>query len=191
MLETTDEIFRRSEAEFPPDPADEQRRRKQEGKDRASHTDNTYDTKRAPDNEIKHTVEKTRRHLLALTRSTSPMLAMSHVCSLRQQIEYSNDIPPNSVADWDRKPRSRQNFLTTPRVSVNPGNFVLGTMFLAMRHALGMEPPINPDQPSKLNDRGSNRPAQWHSNKCTRHPIVSRSATTGMARKPGHCQVRT
>ena len=83
MREMTDEVFRRNEAKFPPDAADEQRRRKQEGKDRASQTDNSYDTKRAPDNEIKHTVEKTRRHLLALTRSTSFMLAMSHVCSLQ------------------------------------------------------------------------------------------------------------
>ena len=148
MLETTDEIFRRSEAQFSADKAEEQRRRKQEGKDRASHTDNTYDTKRAPENEVKHTVEKTRRHLLALTRSTSFMLAMSHVCSLQQQIEYSNDVPPNNVADWDRKSWSRQNFITTPGVSVDPGNFILGTMFLAIRHALGMEPlintPINP-----------------------------------------------
>ena len=64
-------------------------------------------------------------------------------------------------------------------------------MFPAMPHALGMEPLINPgpDQPSKLNDSGSNRPAQWHSNKCTRHPIVPGSATAGMARKTGHCQV--
>ena len=119
------------------------------------------------------------------------MLAMSHVCSLRQQIEYNNDTPPNNVADWDRKSWSRQNFFTTPGIPIDPGNFVLGTMFLAMRHALGMEPPINPDQPSDLNDSGSNRPAQWHSYKCTRHPIVSGSATAGMARKPGHCQVVT
>ena len=64
-------------------------------------------------------------------------------------------------------------------------------MFLAMRHALGMEPPINTDQLSKLNNSGTNCPAQWHGNKCTRHPIVSGSATAGMARKPGHCQVVT
>ena len=191
VLEMMDEVFRRSEAEFPPDAADQQRRRKQEGKDRASHTDITYDTKRAPDNEVKHTVGNIRRHLLALTRSTAFMLAMSHVCSLQQQIEYSNDIPPNNVADWDRKSWSRQNFFTTPGVPVDPGNFVLGTMFLAMRHTLGMEPPINPDQPSDRNDSGSNRSAQWHSNKCTRHPIVSSSATAGMARKPGHCQLVT
>ena len=61
-------------------------------------------------------------------------------------------------------------------------------LFLAMRHALGMEPPINPDQPSD-HDSGSNRPAQWHSDKCTRHPIISGSATAGMARKTGHLQV--
>ena len=104
----------------------------------ASHADNTYDTKRAPKSEIKHTVEKTRRHLLAITRSTSLMLARSHVCSLQQQIEYNNDIPPNNAADWDRKSWSRQNFFTTPDVSVDPGNFILGTMFLAIRHALGI-----------------------------------------------------
>ena len=49
MLKMTDEVFRRNEAEFPPDAADKQRRRKQEGKDRASHTDTMYDTRRAPD----------------------------------------------------------------------------------------------------------------------------------------------
>ena len=191
MVMMTEKVFKMNEAQFLADTTEEQRWRKREGKDRASHAGGTYDTERAPESDITYTVDKTRRYLHALTRSTSFMLAMSHVCSLEQQIEYNNGIPPNKVADWDRKSWSRQNFFVTPGVSADPGNFILGTMFLSICHALGMEPAINPDQQSDLNITGSNRSAPWGGDKCTRHPIVSGSATAGMARKPGYRQVIT
>ena len=136
--------------------------------------------------------EKTRKYLNALTRSTSFMLAMSHICSLEQKIEYDNDTPPNNVADWDRKTWSSQNFFSTPGASVDVGNFILGTMFRSIRQALGMEPPINPDRQSDIDTTGSHRPAPWDHDPCsTMHPIVSGSATAGMARKQGYCQAIT
>ena len=187
MVMMTKEDFKKYREEFPADTAEEQRRRKREGKDTASHGD-TYDVKRAPEDDIKHAVEKTKRYLIALTRSTSFMLAMSHVCSLEQKIEYNNDTPPNSVVDWDRKTWSSQNFFSTPGVSVDVGNFILGTMFLSIRLALGMEPPINLDRRSDIDTTGSHRPARWDRDPCTMHPIVSGSATAGMARKQGYCQ---
>ena len=191
MIMMTEEVFKKYEEQFPADTTEEQRRRKREGKDRASHADSTYDTERASEGDVKYAVEKTRRYPIALMRSTSFMLAMSHVCSLGQKIEYNNDTPDNNVADWDRKAWSFQNFFSTPGVSVDPGNFILGTMFLSIRHALGMEPPLDPDRQSDLDITGSSRPAPWDGNSCTRHPIVTGSATAGMARKPGYCQVIT
>ncbi len=124
-----------------------------------------------------------------LTNSTSFMLAMSHVGSLRQQVTYDNEVAPNTVADWDRKAWSLQNFVAIPGVSVDPGNFVLAIMFLALRHAGGMEPKINQNELGALDESGGNRPASWPNQKCTRHPIVTGSATAGLARKPGHRQV--
>ena len=173
IIMMTKEVFKKYEEDFLADPTEEQRRRKREGKDRASHGDNTYDTKRAPEDDIKYAV------------------AMSHVCSLGQKIEYNNDTPPNNVADWDRKAWSSQNIFSTPGVSVDVGNFILGTMFLAIRHALGMEPPIDPDWQSDIDTTGSHRPAPWDRDPCTRHPVVSGSAIAGMARKQGYCQAIT
>ena len=189
MINMSEEVFKKYETQFPADTTEEQRWRKREGKDRASNADSTYDVERASEDDIKHAVEKTRRHLRALTKSASFMLAMSHVCSLGQKIEYNNDTPPNNVADWGRKTWSHQNFFSTPGVSVDPGNFILGVMFLSIRRALGMEPPIDPDRQSDLDITGSNRPVPWDDYPCTRHPIVSGSATAGMARKTGYCQV--
>ena len=128
-------------------------------------------------------VEKTKRHFSALTRSTSFMPAMSHVCSLEQRIDYNNDTPPNNVADWDRKTWSAQDYFSTPGVSVDVGNFILATLFLAIRHALGMESPIDQHRHDKFDTEGSRRLAPWGSKPCIRHPVVSGSATAGMARK--------
>ena len=138
--------------------------------------------------DIEHAVASTRRHLIALTGSTSFMLAMSHVCSLQQRVEYNNDVAPNSVADWDRKTWSAENYFSTPGVSVDVGNFILATMFLAIRHGLGMEARIDPRQRGELDDEGSRRPAYWKDGPCTGHPILSGAATTGMARKEGYIQ---
>ena len=113
------------------------------------------------------------------------MLAMSHVCSLQQKIEYSNDIAPNSVADWDRKTWSFENYFG---VSVDVGNSILATMFLAIRHSLGMEAPIDPHQQGAPDNGGSQRPAPWTDPRCVGHPIISGAATTGMARKEGYVQ---
>ena len=190
MVMMSKEDFKKYEEEFPADTAEEQRRRKREGKDRASHGD-AYDTERALEGDIKHAVEKTKRHPIAPTRSTSCMLAISHVCSLEEKIEYNNDTPPNNLADWDRKTWSSQNFFSTPGVSVDVGNFILGTMFLSIRHALGMEPPIDPDRQSDIDTTGSLRPAPWDRDPCIMHPIVSGSATAKMARKQGYCQAVT
>ena len=116
------------------------------------------------------------------------MLAMSHVCSLERNIVHNSDTAPNSVADWDRKTWSAQNYYSTPGVSVDVGNFILATMFLAIRHALGMESPIDQHQQDELDSKGSHRPAPWESEQCTRHPMVSGAATAGMARKGGYFQ---
>ena len=186
------EDFNKYEREFPADTIEEQQRRKREGKDRALQAD-THDIERAPESDIKHTVERTKRHLAALTRSTCFMLAMSHVCSLEQRIDYNNDSPPNNVADWDRKTWSAQNYFSTPGVSVDVGNFILGTMFLAIRHALGMESPIDQHRQDDFDTAGSRRLAPWDSKPCIRHPVVSGSATAGIRSKegrvfPGHRQ---
>ena len=82
MIMMTEKVFKMSEAQFPADTTMEQRRRKQGGKDRASHAGSTYDTEGAPESDIRYTVDKMRRYPHALTRSTSFMLAMSHVCPL-------------------------------------------------------------------------------------------------------------
>ena len=84
MIMMTEKVFKMSEAQFPANTTEEQRRRKREGKDRASHAGSTYDAERAPESDIRYTVDETRRYLHALTRSTSFMLAMSHICSLEQ-----------------------------------------------------------------------------------------------------------
>ena len=187
MVMMSKEDFNKHEGEFPADTIEEQRRRKREGKDRAPHGD-TYDIERAPESDIKHAVERTKRHLTALTKSTSFMLAMSHVCSLEQRIENNNDTQPNNVADWDRKTWSAQNYFSTPGVSVDVGNFILGAMFLAIRHALAMESPIDQHRQNEIDTAGSRRLAPWDCEPCIMHPIVSRSATARMARKEGYCQ---
>ena len=64
-------------------------------------------------------------------------------------------------------------------------------MFLSIRHALGMEPPIDPDRQSDIDTTGSHRPAPWDRGSCIMRPIVSGSATAGMARKQGYCQAIT
>ena len=92
------------------------------------------------------------------------------------------------MADWDRKTWSAQNYFSTPGESVDVGNFILATMFLAIRHALGMESPIDRHQQDELDSKGSHCPAPWESEQCTRHPIVSGAATAGMARKEGYVQ---
>ena len=125
---------------------------------------------------------------VALTKSASFMLAMSHVCSLEQKIDYNNDTPPNNVADWDRKTWSTQNYFSTPGVPVDVGNFILGTMFLAIRHALEMESPIDQHRQNEIDTAGSRRLAPWDCEPCIMHPIVSGSATAGMVRKQGYCQ---
>ena len=53
MITMTEEVFKMCEAQFPADTTKEQRRRKREGKDRASHADNTYDTERASESDIR------------------------------------------------------------------------------------------------------------------------------------------
>ena len=116
------------------------------------------------------------------------MLTMSHVCSLEQKIDYNNDTPPNNVADWDRKTWSAQNYFSTPGVSVDVGSFILGTMFLAIRHALGMESPMDQHRQNEIDTAGSRRLAPWDCEPCIMHPIVSGSATAGMARKQGYRQ---
>ena len=55
MVMMTKEDFKKYGEEFPADTAEEQRRRKREGKDSSSHGD-TYDAKRAPEGDIKHAV---------------------------------------------------------------------------------------------------------------------------------------
>ena len=187
MCAMTEEDFNKYEREFPADTKEAQRRRKREGKDRALQAD-TRDIARAPESDITHAVESTRGHLAALTKSTSFMLAMSHACSLEQKIVYNNDTAPNSVADWDRQTWSAQNYFSTPNVSVDVGNFILATMLFAIRHALGMESPIDQHQHDEFDIKGSHRPAPWKSEQCTWHPIVSGSATAGMARKQGYLQ---
>ena len=64
-------------------------------------------------------------------------------------------------------------------------------MFLALRHALGMEPKIDRDELGDIDERGDNRPATWPNEKCTRHPVLSTSGTAGLARKPGQRQIIT
>ena len=73
-------------------------------------------------------------------------------------------------------------------MSVDVGNFILATMFLAIRHALGMESPIHRQQQDEIDSKGSRRPAPWTSEQCNRHPIATGAATTGMARKEGYLQ---
>ena len=143
-------------------------------------------------------MERIKRHLIALTKSTSFMLTMSHVCSLEQKIDYNNDTPPNNVADWDRKTWSAQNYFSTPGVSVDVGSFILGTMFLAIRHALGMESPMDQHRQNEIDTAGSRRLAPWDCEPCIMHPIVSGSATTGgkearvrIARPSPTCPVAT
>ena len=187
MTAMSKEDFDKYGRTFPADTLEAQRRRKREDKDRTIQTD-TRDFAKAPEGDIKHAVTSTRRHLAALTSSTSFMLAMSHVCTLQRRIEYNNDIAPNSVAGWDRKTWSGENYFTTPGVSIDAGNFILATMFLAIRHALGMEAPIDPHQQGEPDIEGSRRPAPWREGRCTGHPIVSGAATAGMARKEGYIQ---
>ena len=175
------------DSEFSVETLEARNRRKRDAQDRILPRD-TREVKRAPEDDIRHAVENTRRHLEALTNSTSFILAMSHVCSLKQKIEYSNDIELNSAADLDRKTWSSENHFTTPGVSVDVGNFILATMFLAIRHSLGMEAPIDPHRQGDPDAGGARRQAPWRDPRCERHPIVSGAATTGMARKEGYVQ---
>ena len=126
---------------------------------------------RGSEQEIALAVKSVTRNLSLLADSKSFMLAMSHVGSLRQKAMYDNGVAPNTVADWDRKTWSLQNFVTIPGVSFDPGNFALATMFLSLRHAVGMEPKIDRNELGELDESGDNRPAKWPSEKCTRHPI--------------------
>ena len=182
LILMTSEDFDNYDSQFPIETMEARIRRKRDGKDRTIPRD-TRDVERAPGGDTRHAVENTRTHLDALTNSTSFMLAMSHVCPLKQKIEYSNDIAPNSVADWDRKAWSFENHFTTPRVSVDVGNFILDTMLLAIRHSLGMEAAIDPHRQGAPDEGGARRPAPWTDPRCERHPVVSGAATTGMARK--------
>ena len=73
MQVMTEAIFKKTEVAFPADTTSEQRRRKEEGKARAAQQSSAYDTPRASEQEIKHTVDKTRsRHLIELTIVPNP-----------------------------------------------------------------------------------------------------------------------
>ena len=76
-------------------------------------------------------------------------------------------------------------------VACDPGNFTLATMFLALRHALGMETEIDRDKLDDIGTGYNNRPAAWTDQVCPRHPVLSTSGTAGLARKPGQRQVIT
>ena len=114
---------------------------------------------------------------------------MAHVCSLKQKIKYSNDVPPNSVEDWDRKTWSGENYFTSTGVAVDPGNFVLATMLLAIRHSIGMEEHLSDVGIKQAPDsNGGDRPTPWNTPPCSRHPVIIGSATSGLARKDGYVQ---
>ena len=68
------------------------------------------------------------------------------------------------------------------------GNFILASMFLAIRHSLGMEAPADPHQQGALDNGGSRRPAPWTEERCAGRPIVSGAAIAGMAKKEGYIQ---
>ena len=91
----TKKEFDAHDREFPAETVEARNRRKREAQDWTNPRD-TRTAERAPESDIKHTTERTRKHLTALTKSKSLLLAMSHVCSLKQKIKYSNDVPPNS-----------------------------------------------------------------------------------------------
>ena len=95
------------------------------------------------------------------------------------------------MADWDRKTWSLQNWVTIVGVACDPGNFTLATMFLALRHALGMETEIDRDKLDDIGTGYNNRPAAWTDQVCPRHPVLSTSGTAGLARKPGQRQIIT
>ena len=172
---------------FPAETVEARNRRKREAQDWTNPRD-TRTAERASESDIEHTAERTRKHLKALTNSKSFLLAMSHVCSLKQKIEYSNDVPPNSVADWDRKAWSAENHFTTPGVAVDPGNFVLAAMLLAIRHSLGMEAQLDTSRQDTLDEGGATRPAPWSDPRCNRHPVITGAATSGLAKKDGYVQ---
>ena len=156
----TKDDFDSYDSEFPVETLEARNRRKRDAQDRTLPRD-TREVERAPGDDMRHAVENTRWHLEAFTKSKSFMLAMSHVCSLKQKIQYSSDIAPNSVADWDRKTWSSENHFTTPGVSVDVGNFILATIFLAIRHSLGMEATIDPHRQGDPDAGGARRQAPW------------------------------
>ena len=99
LTHTSPQEYKEIEQEFPAEVVNEQRRRKLEGKARASHAAITYDMTRGSEQEIALAVKSVTRNLSLLADSKSFMLAMSHVGSLRQKAEYDNDVAPNTVAD--------------------------------------------------------------------------------------------
>ena len=174
--------------EFPAETTDARNRRKRDAQDWANLGDNPNE-ERAEEADIAAATRRARDQLTTLTSSKSFVLAMAHVCSLKQRIKYSNDVPPNSVEDWDRKTWSGENHFTSTGVAVDPGNFVLATMLLAIRHALGMEEHLSADGIMQAPDpKGGNRPAPWSSPPCSRHPVFTGSAAAGLARKEGYVQ---
>ena len=174
--------------EFPAETTDARNRRKRDAQDWANLGDNPNE-ERAEEADIAAATRRARDQLTTLTSSKSFVLAMAHVCSLKQRIKYSNDVPPNSVEDWDRKTWSGENHFTSTGVAVDPGNFVLATMLLAIRHALGMEEHLSADGIMQAPDpKGGNRPAPWSSPPCSRHPVFTGSAAAGLARKEGCVQ---
>ena len=183
----TAEEFNECDSKFPLDSSEARALRKRDAQDKTIPMD-AREVERAPQSDVNHAARTTRDHLRHLTNSRSFMLAMSHVCSLKQKIKYNNEVAPNSVAGWDRKTWSAENHFSTPGVSVDVGNFVLATMLLAIRHSFGMEATIDPHHQGALDAGGALRPAPWTDPHCQRHPIVSGSATAGMARKEGYVQ---
>ena len=87
LRRVTTEDFNKYDSEFPPETVEARTRRKRDAQDRTIPRD-TRDVERASQGDINHAVRKTRKHLQDLTNSTSFMLAMSHVCSLKQKIQY-------------------------------------------------------------------------------------------------------
>ena len=96
------------------------------------------------------------------------------------------------MEDWDRKTWSGENYFTSTGVAVDPGNFVLATMLLAIRHSIGMEERLSDDGIKQAPDSdGGDRPVPWNTPPCSRHPVIIGTATSGLARKEGYTQAIT